>query len=180
MNWVDITIFVICFILFLVGYRRGLINQIFSVAALVGGVLCGFILFDIAGLKLVQTGIVESRATADIIGFIAVAVIAYIIIQLIGSLITRLLGTLKLGWLNRLAGGAIGVVIGLILSFFFISSLYLFLDNDRALKQSQFASKVEYSYKYLRSLVPPNLQKQYNDAKKIIREKSAKGLSIVM
>lgn len=172
MNWVDITIFVICFILFIVGYKRGLINQIFSIAALVGGVLCGFILFDIVGARLVQHNIIEGRSAADIIGFITVAVLAYIIIQIVGSLITRLLGKLKLGWLDRLGGGAIGLIIGVIVSFFLISSMNLVLEDDKSLKKSIFANKVIDSYKYMKSIIPVDLQKQYENTKKLVKDKS--------
>ena len=172
MNWVDITIFVICFFLFIVGYKRGLINQIFSIAALVGGVLCGFILFDIVGARLVQHNIIEGRSAADIIGFITVAVVSYIIIQIVGSLITRLLGKLKLGWLDRLGGGAIGLIIGVIVSFFLISSMNLVLENDKSLKESIFANKVIESYKYMKSIIPVNLQKQYENTKKVVKDKS--------
>lgn len=171
LNWVDIVILLICLIFFAIGYRRGLINQIFSIAALIGGIVCGFIFYDLGGNLLVNYEVVKNPSTAGVVGFITIVVIAYIVIQLVGLLLTKIVGTLRLGWLNRFVGGIIGVVIGVIVSFFLVSSFELLLDDNKSLKKSVVASHIVRGYSFLKSSVPRGLRDEYKNAKEVVEKR---------
>lgn len=175
MNWLDITIISIIALFALVGISRGLVSQIFSIAALVGGIIMGFIFYDLAGAAFIREGLVENESIANVGGFIILAFVAYVIIQLIGWLITKLIGTLKLGWLNRLCGGFLGAVIGLITAFLFTSALSMFYSqNDPAFKNSTVTPYLNETFSIVRAALPEDLEKSFESAKTLVREEGLK------
>ena len=172
MNWIDIVILCICTVLVLLGIKRGLIDQIFSAAAIIGGILCALIFYDIAGELLVRHEIIGNRSIANITGFLVLFIFAYIVIQVLGWLTSKLAGTLKLGWLNRISGGVVGLLIGVLLSFLFISVVNLFSDDENpSVKRSILVPYITRTYGTIREAVPENLRMEYEKARKLIREK---------
>lgn len=172
MNWVDIVILCVCTVLVLLGVKRGLVDQIFSAAAIIGGILCALIFYDMAGELLINRDILENRSIANIIGFLAIFLFSYIIIQVLGWLASKLVGTLKLGWLNRLSGGVVGFLIGVLVSSLFISAVNLFSDDpDSPVRNSVLAPYITRAYSTIKEAVPDNLRAEYDNAREIIREK---------
>lgn len=172
MNWVDIVILCMCSVLVLLGIKRGLIDQIFSAAAIVGGILCALIFYDIAGELLIKNNLLENRSIANIAGFVAILVFSYIVIQVLGWLTSKLVGTLKLGWFNRLSGGVLGLLIGVLLSSLFISAVNLFSgEESTSVKNSFLSPYITKAYGAIRETVPDDLRSEYEEARKLIREK---------
>lgn len=172
MNWVDIVILCLCTVIMLLGIKRGLIDQVFSAAAIIGGIFCALIFYDIAGEVLINRGILGNRSIANIAGFLAIFLFAYIIIQVLGWLASKLVGTLKLGWLNRLSGGVVGLLIGILLSSLFISVVNLFsADKDPAVRDSVLAPYITSAYSAIKETIPDDFRKEYENARDLIREK---------
>lgn len=172
MNWVDIVILCTCSVLILLGIKRGLIDQIFSAAAIVGGILCALIFYDIAGEILIRNNLLENRSIANITGFVAILLFSYIVIQILGWLTSKLVGTLKLGWFNRLSGGALGLLIGILISSLFISAVNLFSGEEgNSVKRSFLSPYITKAYGAIRETVPDDLRGEYEEARKLIREK---------
>jgi uncharacterized membrane protein required for colicin V production len=137
MSWLDITIIVIIAVFTFAGFTKGIISQIFSIAALAGGLIIGFIFYDALGGVLVSEKVVENRSIANVGGFIALVLVSYVIIQLAGWITTKLIGTLQLSWLNRICGGAAGAVMGAVTAFLLTSCLTLFYpESDPAFRNS--------------------------------------------
>ena len=175
MNWLDITLLIICVFFVLVGFTRGLIRQVFSIAALVGGIIIGLIFYDIAGGVFLKDNLVQNESIANIGGFILIAFVSYVIIQVLGCLTTKLIGTLKLNWLNRLSGGVLGLVIGLIISFLFIFSLGLFYSKDDPdFKNSIFLPYLNTGYTFVRSSLPEDFENSLREAKELISKEGIK------
>lgn len=172
MNWLDIAILCICTVLLLIGIKRGLIDQIFSAAAILGGILCAIIFYDFAGELVIRSGILENRPIANIIGFLVVFISAYIVIQLLGWIASKLVGTLKLGWLNRISGGFLGVLIGVLLSSLLISAVNLLsTDEDSPVDKSTLAPYITSAYGVIKETLPDNIRDEYLRARELIREK---------
>ena len=178
MHWLDILIITVILFFCLIGISRGLISQIFSFAAIIGGFIAGVILYDLAGNLLIQYKLIESKSTSLLVGFMLVVIAVFVIIQILGWFTARVIGKLKLGWLNRLAGGVVGILIGIIIAFFLLSWLNLYVIKDAsAKKDSVMVPIVEEGYGIIITYIPGDLGKGYEATKKKIREEGEKALS---
>jgi len=178
MHWLDILIITVILFFCLIGISRGLISQIFSFAAIIGGFIAGVILYDLAGNLLIQYNLIESKSTSLLVGFMLVVIALFVIIQILGWFTARVIGKLKLGWLNRLAGGVVGILIGIIITFFLLSWLNLYVIKDAsAKKDSVMVPIVEEGYGIIITYIPGDLGKGYEATKKKIREEGEKALS---
>ena len=175
MNWLDITIIIILTIFTLIGIYRGLIRQLFSMAALIGGIIAGFILYDIAGGLFLAIGIVDNESIANVGGFIITAFIAYLIIQILGWLTTKLIGTMQLSWINKAAGGVLGLLTGAVLAFLLASSLGIFYsEKDSAVEKSVLVPYLDDAYAVFKNALPDDFDKSVIRAKEVIREEGFK------
>jgi uncharacterized membrane protein required for colicin V production len=171
MSWLDITIIVIIAVFALAGFSRGLISQIFSIAALAGGLVIGFLFYDVLGDVLVSEKVVENRSIANVGSFIALVFVSYVIIQLAGWITTKLIGTLQLSWLNRICGGAAGAVMGAVTAFLLASGLTLFYpENDPAFRNSALLPYLREGSQIVKAALPEDLEKSFNRAKELVRE----------
>lgn len=178
MHWLDILIITVIMFFCLIGISRGLISQIFSFTAIIGGFIAGVILYDLAGNLLIQHNLIESKPTSLLVGFMLVVIAVFVIIQILGWFTARIIGKLKLGWLNRLAGGVVGILIGIIITFFILSWLNLYVIKDAsAEKDSVMAPIVEDGYGIIMEYIPGDLGKGYEATKKKLMEEGEKALS---
>jgi membrane protein required for colicin V production len=108
MNWLDIVIIVVVAFLGIVGLRQGLIRTVFGIAGLIGGIfLAGRYYDELAGLLFPS-----SAVWANIAAYAIIAVSTMVVAGVIGWLIAKLVNFVALGWLDKLVGGILGVVIG--------------------------------------------------------------------
>ena len=178
MNWLDIAIAAVIALFTLVGFSRGLVSQIFSIAALLGGLVIGFIFYDVLGDVFIRERLVENKSVANVGGFIVLAFAAYVIIQTAGWLTTRLIGTLHLSWLNRICGGAVGAVMGAVTAFLLSSCLSLFYpQNDPVFQSSALLPYLNEASLIAKDALPEDFEKSFNDARDLVREE---GLNAAM
>lgn len=171
MNWLDITIVGIIALFTLVGFSRGLVSQIFSIAALLGGLVIGFIFYDVLGDVFIKERLVENKSVANVGGFIVLAFAAYVIIQTAGWITSRLIGTLQLSWLNRICGGAVGAVMGAVTAFLLSSCLSLFYpQQDPVFKRSALLPYLNEASLLAKDALPEDFEKSFNGARELVRE----------
>jgi uncharacterized membrane protein required for colicin V production len=155
----------------LAGFMKGLVSQVFSIAALGGGLITGFIFYDVLGDALIKERLVENKSIANVGAFIALAFVSYVIIQLAGWMTSRLIGTLQLSWLNRICGGALGALTGAVTAFLLASCLTLFYkESDPALRDSMLLPYLEEGSLIVKGALPPDFEKSFNDARELMRE----------
>jgi len=108
MNWLDIVIIVVAVLLGLAGLRQGIIRTVFGIAGLIGGiVLAGRYYGGLAAL------LSPSGATwANIAAYAIILFATLIVAGVVGSLVAKLVHFVMLGWLDRLVGCILGVIIG--------------------------------------------------------------------
>lgn len=175
MNWLDITIVAITALFTLVGFSRGLVSQIFSIAALAGGLIVAFIFYDVLGAVFIKVRLVENESIANVGGFIILAFVSYVIIQLLGWLTTWLIGTLQLSWLNRICGGIVGAVTGAVTAFLLSCCLGLFYpQNDPAFKNSALLPYLNQTALIVKDALPEDFEKSFNKARDLVREEGLK------
>lgn len=105
-----------------VGFKKGLIVELSSLLALILGVFVSLYFSDITADFLKNVFSVKTKYI-NLISFIITFVLVVIAVNLVGKLIERLVDMAAMGFLNKSAGGAFGVlkaVVLLSLVLFFI------------------------------------------------------------
>jgi membrane protein required for colicin V production len=108
MNWLDIVIIVVAALLGFAGLWQGIIRTVFGIAGLIGGiVLAGRYYGGLAEL-LFPAG----APWANIAAYAIILLATLIVAGVVGHLVAKLVHFAALGWLDRLVGCVLGVVIG--------------------------------------------------------------------
>jgi membrane protein required for colicin V production len=108
MNWLDIVIIVVAVLLGLAGLRQGIIRTVFGIAGLIGGIVLAGRYYDELAALLSPAGATWANIAAYAIILIATLIVAGVV----GHLVAKLVHFAALGWLDRLVGCVLGVVIG--------------------------------------------------------------------
>ena len=111
MNWLDIILIMALAAPVIAGFSTGLVKSAFSVAGIIIGVLLAGRLYEpLAGVL----PFIANTGAAKIIAFILILAVAMTAAHFLARLTHWLTSLVKLGWLDRLAGGAFGLVTGAI------------------------------------------------------------------
>jgi membrane protein required for colicin V production len=108
MNWLDIVIIVVAVLLGLAGLRQGIIRTVFGIAGLIGGIVLAGRYYDELAAFIFPTGALWANIAAYAIILLATLLIAGVV----GHFVAKLVHFAALGWLDRLVGCVLGVVIG--------------------------------------------------------------------
>ena len=100
------------------GFFKGLFVELASVVALILGIY-GAIHFSYFTADLLESKVDWSTKTINIVAFAITFVIIVLAISLAGKALTKLADFVFLGFLNKLAGGVFGGLIGLLSTFVF-------------------------------------------------------------
>ena len=141
-------IFLVCVVAgFFNGYRRGLIQAIFSFIGIFFGVLLALKYSYIVSEYLYKQDITQSKFL-PLISFVLVFLSVIFLLQLASKLIEKIAETMLLGVANKLIGGILGSAILIMI----LSTLLWYLDKLHFISpEIQATSK---SYEYLISLSP--------------------------
>lgn len=98
----------------LYGYRSGLVQSVLNLA----GVVAAMWLSGRFATTVISnfTSDIESEALTTAIGFVVIFIVVFIAAQIVGKLVRTVLTVMFLGWVDKLGGIAVGVVIGLVLT----------------------------------------------------------------
>lgn len=177
MTWLDIAILVIIALFALIGIKRGFIKGTLSFLAIVVGIILGVMFYEVAGGFLVKKGLIGNESIASVAGFFIITLAIYIVIQLIAWLLTKLVGTLHLSLIDRMAGGFLGMVIGVIVIFFLISCLEFFYSEDEPpLKDSVVVPYIDVTFEIIRSTVPDDFKNHLQNTRKVIQKEGMKAI----
>lgn len=108
MNWLDIVLALLLLGGIVSGFKNGIIGEVASLAALILGIW-GSVKFSWWTAELLIDWGVKSDYI-HIISFIVTFVIIVVVIQIMAKFLNKLLDTLALGFVNRLAGMAVGII----------------------------------------------------------------------
>jgi membrane protein required for colicin V production len=108
MNWLDIVIIVVAVLLGIAGLRQGIIRTVFGIAGLIGGIVLAGRYYDELAAFIFPTGALWANIAAYAIILLATLLIAGVV----GHFVAKLVHFAALGWLDRLVGCVLGVVIG--------------------------------------------------------------------
>jgi membrane protein required for colicin V production len=108
-NWLDILFLIILVASVLEGLKQGLARTGLGLVAFIVGLFCALWFYGAAAAYLKPH--LSDRA-ANIVGFLVIFIGIVVLGGLLGALIAKLLKVVHLSWLDRLLGGAFGVVRG--------------------------------------------------------------------
>lgn len=123
MNYIDIVLFLFLLFAAINGFRKGLILEIASLAALILGVW-GAIEFSYITTSFLIDNIGLESENLNLISFFITFIIIVILVHIVGTSLSKFIEVAMLGWLNRIAGMAFGV-----LKTAFILSILLIVFN---------------------------------------------------
>lgn len=147
MNYIDIIILIILLLFAIYGFSKGFIAQIFSLTAIVLGTYFALFFSEItAGFLLLFFDL--KPLTLSILSFILTFLIVVVVVVLVGKILDKLVDVLFLGFFNRLAGGLVGIGMGiLIISLFILFFNYMGITstiiNSKTQEESVFFKPVE-------------------------------------
>ena len=109
MNWVDIVIIIYLVISVISGLAQGLIRTLLSIIGLIVGIMLASHFYKQLGNVLT---FISNKDWANIVAFIIILVVVMCIAALIALLLRSLIKAIMLGWLDRLGGAFLGLILG--------------------------------------------------------------------
>ncbi len=110
LDWVLVAVFVVGALL---GLKWGLVQSVLNFIAVYVAMLVGAQVAD--GLVARVTDDVQNESVATTIGYVVIFLGVFIIAQIVGKTIRAMLTIIFLGWVDKLGGVVVGVLLGAIL-----------------------------------------------------------------
>lgn len=153
----NILILVVMAVGAVMGFVQGAFKQVANLVGVVLGILLATMLYDRFGAYLASaTG--TDTGVGNVAAFLLIVVIVPVALGLLAALLTKLFSAAHLGFLNRLAGAAIGMACyGLLLSFAF--NLLDFARSNGGLKPKKLEERppLYYAWKQAGQFAVPNV-----------------------
>jgi len=168
-NAFDVLLLVLAGLLVLVGVLRGLTRLLIGVGALVAAFILAAQFHWQVAVSMVR--LVEMpEGVASLVAYLAIFVGTMLAGALVASALGRLLKAAMLGWADRLAGGAVGLVAALLAAALLILPVVAYTPPGAAvLRNSVLAPYVTVVADIANELVPDRLSAQYRDRMESLR-----------
>ena len=151
MNYIDIVLVLLLVFSAIGGFRKGLIVELASLAALILGIWGAIQFSDITSDFLVENFKLETNYL-NIISFIVTFIVIVILVHIVGNVVQKLVETVMLGFVNKLAGLIFGIIkAALILSIILL--VFEEIDEDMNILPEK-AKTESRMYEPIRSLAP--------------------------
>jgi membrane protein required for colicin V production len=152
----------------LVAAAQGFFFEVFSLA----GAVFGYILAAWEYWRLAPwfTQYMKSQAAANAAGFMTIFVCVMILASIAGKVTRWAMQEVGLRWVDRLLGGAFGLVRGAVLVTVGIMALAAFAPESEMLKKSELSRYFLLSAKVASWVAPSDLKQKLNDGLVLIRK----------
>lgn len=109
MNYIDIILVILLLLAAINGFRKGLIAEIASLAALILGIW-GAIKFSYVTSEFLIENFDLKTDYLNIISFVVTFIVIVILVHIVGNVVNKLVDTVMLGFVNKLAGLVFGIL----------------------------------------------------------------------
>ncbi len=133
------------------GYKKGLIIEIASLAAFILGLYFAFYFSDVTANYLKQYFAINQEYMA-VISFIVTFIVVLFAVLALGKILEKFIDILLLGFLNKLAGAAFGLLKGALFLSIIIFVINYFDAGHTVIKPS--ATKTSIFYEPVQSVAP--------------------------
>ena len=170
MNWIDLVLLAVVGFSVLSGFSAGFARTGVGFAATVLGILIGFWTYGIAADYVLDY--VSSRAIANLIGFFLIFTGIVLLGALVGRLLAMLFKWIGLSWVDRMLGGAFGVVRGMVLAVAVTTVLLAFAPNPppRSIVESRTIPYVIDASNILAAATPHEIKDAFRDTKEKVKK----------
>lgn len=161
LNYIDIGIIVLIFLSALVGFIRGFVKEVFSLATWVAAILLAATFYEELSTKFPFT-IPHDLARLGL-AFILIFIGVLIVGSLINHLINKTIHAIGLGSIDRILGGAFGVIRGALVITLLVLLLNLGLTtftDSPFWKESKFVPHFKKGAEWVESVIPPDIEKK--------------------
>jgi membrane protein required for colicin V production len=161
MNWLDLVLAGVIGISTVTGLMRGFVRIGIGLAATVIGFLAASWFYPVAGAW--AQPYTSSRGVANFVGYL----IVFFGVLVAGALLSRALAKffqwIGLSWLDRLGGGALGLIRGVLISFVIVLMISSFLPGNppASIQQSRICPYVLQGADVLASATPIEMRQQF-------------------
>lgn len=142
-NLVDILILIPLMLFAWNGYKKGLIIEVASLAALVIGLYMAFYFSDFAANLLNANFDIDQKYVA-VFAFILTFIAVIFLVITVGKILQKFIDILLLGFLNKLAGAAFGILKGALLLSILIFVINYFDFGSALIKTEQKEKSIFY------------------------------------
>lgn len=174
MNWLDIILIAILIVTSILGIIKGLVKQVFGLLAVILGLILALGFYS--QVSWLYRRLVSNEVLSHFLGFITIFLAVLCIGWLSSRTLSKLIkGPLKL--LNKVLGGGLGLLKGILVCGVVVFALLVFPISKKALKESQLSPVCLQMTRAIIGLIPRELKEEFREAyQEIIRrvEKDAK------
>jgi membrane protein required for colicin V production len=165
-NALDILIVVILFVTFIIGLIKGFVRGIVGLVAVVAGLLLAARFYIRAGYFFHK--FIASAPVSQCVGFLVIFGATLLAGWLIGLLVSMLMKG-PLAFVNRILGGALGLLKGILICGVLVLALLAFETGTDAIKKSRMAPYCLKITKAIVRVVPAELKAKFQSAYENIR-----------
>jgi membrane protein required for colicin V production len=168
-NWLDWLVAVFLVVSIANGLREGFVRMGIGFAALIVGFFGASWFGGMAAGSL--TPYIHSKAGASVLGFLIVFFGVLLLGALVAAFLTRVLKIVGLSWMDRLLGGAFGIVRGFAVLVVITMGVTAFAPNSlpRAVEDSVFAPYVFGASRVVAAATPFEIREGFERAHKELR-----------
>lgn len=124
MNYIDIILVILLGLSAISGFKKGLVVEVVSLAALVLGIW-GAIEFSGITAEFLTENLNLKSDHLNIISFVVTFIVIVILVHIVGNVVNKMVETVMLGFVNKLAG----LVFGVLRAALFLSIVLLVFDR---------------------------------------------------
>ena len=140
---------------------KGLIREIISLVALIGGFILAVIYYPAVGGKLAE--FTKTDSLANFIGFLIIFSGCILIGVIAAFLVNRFVKAASLKWVDRLLGGVFGLVRGWVIASILVLALIAFPIREGMIARSVLAPYLLAGARAAVLLVPQTLKDKFNE-----------------
>jgi membrane protein required for colicin V production len=184
MNWLDIVLVLVIVISVAGSYRKGFSREVIGLAACLLALLLGAWFYGTAGSFLLPY--VNSRTTANFVGFFVVFVGVLLVGSVISFIVGRFLRVTGLSIVDHALGAGFGLLRGVLIAVALIMGIMAFSPSGEppdSVVHSRMAPYVAYAARVCVAVAPKELKdgfhKTYMDARSVWEKTWDKGLRAV-
>ncbi|MGD0200030.1 MAG: CvpA family protein [Bryobacteraceae bacterium] len=112
MSWLDVVLGLILLLSVIEGLKKGFAQTFIGFVAVILGIFCGLWFYGIPGGFFAR--FIGPKHLANLLGFVFVFIVVVVVGAAVAALLEKLMKLARLTWLNRLLGGAFGIVRGVL------------------------------------------------------------------
>lgn len=162
MNGVDLVILIILLIGLVSGLSRGFVRCLLGLVGLVLGIVLAAVYHGAVADAIL--GFVPGDRAPAMLAFVLIFLVVIIVVGLIAAAISRALKLASLGWLDRLVGGVLGILMSAIVAgLLLLLAVMAGFDDSDAIVDSRLAPRVFRVTDTIMSLVPSDAKESFED-----------------